>query len=81
MDEGSSTRVRRLVSGRNILETLDDGSLAAAVVSSDHSYWGRELDDGVLFVVERSDAADREPVQRSHRSSGRYTVQQRVARR
>jgi hypothetical protein len=70
MDECSPTSVRRLVSGRGILEALDDSGLAAAVVSNDHSYWGKELDDGNLFVVKRPDAPDREFVQRSHRQSG-----------
>ena len=71
MDERSSTSIRGLVSGCGILETLDDSGLAAAVVSDDHGYWGKELDDGDLFIVERPDAPNRELVQRSHRWSGR----------
>lgn len=70
VDECSPTSVRRLVSGRGILKALDNGGLAAAVVSNDHGYWGKELDDGNLFVVKRPDAANREFVQRSHRWSG-----------
>ena len=70
MNECSSTSIRRLVSGCGILETLDDGGLTAAVVSDDHGYWGKELYDRDLFVVERPDAADCKLVQRSHRQSG-----------
>ena len=67
MDECSSTSVRRLISGRGILEALDDSGLAAAVMPNDHSYGGEELDDGNLFVIKRPDASNREFVQRSHR--------------
>lgn len=67
MDERSPSSIRRLVSCCGILETLDDGGLAAAVVSDDHGDGGKELDDGDLLVVKGANASNRELVQRSHR--------------
>jgi hypothetical protein len=64
--KGTSPSIRRLLARRCILEALDDGRLAAAVVANDDSYWREELDDGDLFVVERPNPSNSELVEARH---------------
>ena len=63
MDERSSTSIRKFIFSCGILETFYDSGLATAVVSGDRGYWGKELDDGDPFIVERPNP-NRELVQR-----------------
>jgi hypothetical protein len=72
--ESATTGVRRLITRRGVLETLDDGGLTTPIVSYNHGDGREELDDGDLFVVKGTYASDGKLVETRHGSETRMNM-------